>query len=60
MPKESTSVESILGGNEIDSSTYRVGPSQVSFFVTFLVTVGIISHLTILRKNNASQLSIFK
>lgn len=30
MPKESVSVESILSANEIDSSTFRVGPSQVS------------------------------
>lgn len=33
MPKENNSVESILSFNEIDSSTYRIGPSQVS--VTF-------------------------
>jgi myosin heavy subunit len=25
------SVETILSSNEIDSSTYRIGPSQVSF-----------------------------
>lgn len=30
MAKESNSVESILAYNEIDSSTYRIGPSQVS------------------------------
>lgn len=48
MPKESNSVESILSFNEIDSSTYRIGPSQVSCtFFHSIIHVGIIFHCVV-------------
>jgi myosin-18 len=37
IPKENNTVESILSFNEIDASTYRIGPSQVSLLLKLLI-----------------------
>lgn len=68
MAKENNSVESILSFNEIDSTTYRIGPSQVSrakliFFLIDRAVIGLVSRRLFCDESckmylNASQVSI--